>query len=633
MFLLAVLMATLSIEDYVTLTHISSPKLTPDGKRIAYVVNRADMERSAYDAEIWLAEADGSRNLQLTSAPGNDNTPRWSPDGKRLAFLSEREGRAQIFVINPDGGEAAKLTSEPTAIRTFDWSPDGKSIAFLRMEGPSPEEEKRIKEREDVRIADVDDKHVHLYVADVATRAVRRLTRGAFSIYGFDWSPDGKTIAFDRAPVGGLDGMYRTDLYLLSVEDGTQTPLLARGGLDRGPRFSPDGKELAFVSTSGIDDWLAEQHVNVLRLDGGAAPAVVSRAYGRTPESLLHWTPEGIFFEGPWNTTTQLYRINGTNVTDLTKFEGLSADPDVANGRVVFVRQSLTSPPELYVTDLATFAPRRITNHNERFRDRQLGATRVIRWKNPKDGLEIEGLLTLPVGYREGTRVPLLVFVHGGPASRFDQGYLGYLGPTYAPHALAANGFAILRPNVRGTGGYGEAFKQANRQDWGGMDWLDVNAGIDKVIADGIADPDRLGLMGWSYGGYLATWSLSQSKRFKAVSIGAPVVDLISFHGTSDIRDFIPTYFPKMPLPLLQERSPLLRLTEVNVPVLIQHGADDDRVPLSQGTMLYRRLDELGADVTFVTYPRSAHGVREPKLRIDVARRNLEFFTKHVRDR
>lgn len=193
---------------------------------------------------------------------------------------------------------------------------------------------------------------------------------------------------------------------------------------------------------------------------------------------------------------------------------------------------------------------------------------------------------------------------------------------------LAAHGFAVLRPNPRGTGGYGGAFRRANRNDWGGMDWIDINAGIDKAIADGIADPDRLGLMGWSYGGYMAAWALGHSDRFQAVSVGAPVVDLLSFHGTADIRDFIPSYFGPVPASLdaLRARSPLWHLKKTNAKVLIQHGEADDRVPLSQGTMLYRMLDELGVDVTMVTYPRTPHVPREPKLRMDIMRRNVELF-------
>jgi dipeptidyl aminopeptidase/acylaminoacyl peptidase len=274
---------------------------------------------------------------------------------------------------------------------------------------------------------------------------------------------------------------------------------------------------------------------------------------------------------------------------------------------------------------------RTLTHHNDAYRNRELGETRVIRWKNPKDGLEIEGLLTLPVGYHGG-RVPLLTFVHGGPASRFDQNYLGYLSQLYAPQAFAAQGFAMLRPNPRGTGGYGLPFRAGNNKDWGGMDWLDVNAGIDKLIADGIADPQRLGLMGWSYGGFLSSWALGHTDRFRAISIGAPVVDLLSFHGTTDIRVFIPSYFAGMSLDLLREHSPVWHLRKTKTKVLIQHGDADERVPLAQGTLLYRMLDELGVDVTMVVYPRSPHVPREPRLRIDVARRNVEFFVTALRD-
>ncbi len=340
------------------------------------------------------------------------------------------------------------------------------------------------------------------------------------------------------------------------------------------------------------------------------------------------------------------------------------ADVDAKDGRAAFVMQSLTAPPELYVADLEskTFAPRQLTHHNDADRDRRLAETRLIRWKNPKDGLEIEGLLTLPIGYKSGTRVPLLTFVHGGPASHFDQSYLGYLGYLYAPQVLAERGFAVLRPNPRGTGGYGQQFRAANRNDWGGMDWVDINAGIDKVIEDGIADPAHLGLMGWSYGGFMASWAVGHSDRLKAISIGAPVVDLLSFHGTTDIREFIPSYFPPavatatgaapdaatpaattdtsaleamknlpMSLDVLRAHSPLWTLKPTRAHVLIQQGEADDRVPLSQGLMLYRVLQEMGTDVSMVTYPRSHHVPNEPKQRIDVMRRNVEFFTKWVK--
>jgi dipeptidyl aminopeptidase/acylaminoacyl peptidase len=225
----------------------------------------------------------------------------------------------------------------------------------------------------------------------------------------------------------------------------------------------------------------------------------------------------------------------------------------------------------------------------------------------------------------------LLTFVHGGPASRFDQSFLGYLGNVYATQALAAKGYAILRPNPRGSNGYGAAFRRANMRDWGGMDWLDVNAGIDKLIADGIADPKRLGLMGWSYGGYLGGWALAQSDRFAAVSVGAGMSDLLMMQATSDTHGYVAAYFPGMPLDLLRERSPAWQLKKKpNAKILIQQGENDERVPLAQGTLLYRRLLDLGADVTMVTYPRSGHSIREPRLRLDVMKRNVELFTSAV---
>ncbi len=640
-----VLAAALTIEDYATLPQPSSPRWSPDGKRIAYVLTKADLEKSAYDSNVWIIDADGKNDRQLTYARGADFRPRWSPDGKRIAFVSDRDGKNAIWLLDPDGGEARKLFDAPTPVRELEWSPDGKSIAFSRLDEPSPEEEKRTKEKDDARVVGEGRRRVHLYVADVDTGNIRPLTSGAFSIWTFQWSPAGTEIAFDRGPGTGLDDLYRTDIYTVNVATGEMKPLVVRRGSDRSPVYSSDGKWLAFTTWGGVHDWLVEQEVHVIPAGGGESRSV-SKAYDRTPEAIF-WSGSHLWIEGPYGTTTQLYRVNadGSGWTDTTSVPGVIGDANVHRGRASYIYQSPSEPPELFVEK------KQLTHHNDAVRTRQLGETRLIRWKNPKDGLEIEGLLTLPVGYsriraqgagdraQEGPpqalssalssgRVPLLTFVHGGPASRFDQGYLGYLGHVYAPQVLAAHGFAVLRPNPRGTGGYGGAFRRANRNDWGGMDWIDINAGIDKVIADGIADPERLGLMGWSYGGFMAAWAIGHSERFQAISVGAPVVDLLSFHGTADIRDYIPSYFGPAPASLdtLRAHSPLWHLKKTSAKVLIQHGEADDRVPLSQGTMLYRMLDELGVDVTMVTYPRTPHAPREPKLRMDIMRRNLELF-------
>ncbi|MGZ4808601.1 MAG: S9 family peptidase [Thermoanaerobaculia bacterium] len=638
-----VLAVTLSIADYATMPTPSSPRFSPDGNRIVFVVTRADLDRSVYDSDLWMASADGANVVRLTRSEGNDAEPAWSPDGRRIAFDSDRENRKGLWLLDPNGGEPWELTHEAGSISNFEWSPDSKSIAFVMGDPKSAEDERRTKERDDAHVAGEGSRQWHLYIIDVESQRVRRMTRGAFSVDHPSWSPDGKRIVIERMPANGAGDWFRTDLYTLSTEVAcdpnscpNMTPIVVRPGADAYGHFSPDGKSIAFFSTGGVFDWLHETELYVVPANGGT-PRLITHDYNRQPGSIL-WTADSrsIYFEGPWNTTAQLFRVgaDGNGFSRVTNVDGLVADSSIDGGqrRFAFIQQTLTTPPELYVSDLKTFAPRQITHLNDSYRDRTLGATRVIRWKNPQDGLEIEGLLTLPVGYEPGKRYPLLTFVHGGPASRFDQGFIGYLGYLYAPHVLAANGFAVLRSNPRGTGGYGQQFREANRNDWGGMDWIDINAGIDKLIADGIADPQRLGLMGWSYGGFMASWAIGHSDRLRAISVGAPVVDLLSFHGTTDIRDFIPSYFPSKPVSLdvLRAHSPLWNLRPTKAAVLIQHGEADDRVPPSQGTMLYRLLDEMGVNVTMVTYPRSPHVPHEPKQRMDVARRNLEFFQRYV---
>ncbi|HEU4888541.1 MAG TPA: S9 family peptidase [Thermoanaerobaculia bacterium] len=610
------LAATLSVEDYATMPQVSAPRWSPDGKQIAYVLTKADLTKpiSAYDSDLWLIDADGKNDRRLTFANGADFRPRWSPDGTRLAFLSDRGGRNAIYLLDARGGEAKAVTTEPTPVREFEWSPDGKQIAFTRIDEATGEGEPRVVD-ENVR-------QLHLYVVDVESGKSRKLTSDKLTTFNFDWSPDGSEIVLARAAGNGLDALHSTDLHVLSVRDGAIRPLVVRPGHDNNPRWSPDGKSIVFTSAGGTSHWLVEFDIHVVPSSGGT-PRKVSAAYDRTPDGY-EWTEDsrGLWIEGPFDISAQILRIN-TDGSGFTKVLSEATDADVHGTRVAHIRQTVTSPPELWVDG------RQLTHHNDAYRDRELGETRVVRWKNPKDGLEIDGLLTLPVGYKSG-RVPLLTFVHGGPASRFDQGYLGYLGHIYAPQALAAKGFAVLRPNPRGTGGYGRAFRVGNGKDWGGMDWIDINSGIDQVIADGIADPKRLGLMGWSYGGFMASWALGHSDRFRAVSVGAPVVDLLSFHGTTDIRAFVPSYFEGMSLDLLRAHSPIWHLKKTNAKVLIQHGDADDRVPLSQGTILYRLLDELGTDVTMVVYPRTPHVPREPKIRIDVARRNVEFFVREM---
>jgi dipeptidyl aminopeptidase/acylaminoacyl peptidase len=294
--------------------------------------------------------------------------------------------------------------------------------------------------------------------------------------------------------------------------------------------------------------------------------------------------------------------------------------------------QHVDAPAEAYVTSTSEMNPRQISNANPVSTTLPVGKTEHLRW-NSSDGTEIEGLLTYPVGYSAGTRVPLLLIVHGGPAGVFMQTFIGNPG-VYPTAAFASNGYAVLRCNPRGSSGYGESFRSANRKDWGGGDYRDLMSGVDKVIEMGVADPDRMGVMGWSYGGYMTSWIITQTNRFKAASVGAGVTNLMSFNGTADIPSFIPDYFEAQSwenLELYRDHSPMFQVQSVQTPTLIVHGEADIRVPISQGYELYNALRQRRIETRMLVLPRQPHGPVEPKLMLKNMEANLEWFVKYVK--
>lgn len=623
----------LTVDDYVTMPAPSHPRLSPDGKRVVFVLRSGDLDRNDYDADLWLVNADGSNPFSLAHSSRSETMPRWSPDGRRIAFLSSRGGSTQIWSIDPDGGEAARLSSHPSGIQQFAWSPDGSKIAFVASEPPSDEWRHRVEARDDAFEVGSLVRHQRLWTLDLASGEIEVVATGPDSVLGFDWSPDGRSFVISRGPGSGLADRFASDLYL--VREGEVTPLVVQPGPDIEPRFSPDGKWVAFSTGRGTVDWAADHHLAVISASGGPID-VRTEDYQRHIETV-YWDEESreLFFEGPWNLQSRLFRVRGERVTPLSDLGGYASDAHFLPSldRVVFIHESLSEPPEVWISPISRFAPKALTSINAELRDRALAPTRILRWKNPEDGLEIEGILTLPLGHRPGEKVPLLLFVHGGPSSFFTEQFLGYLHHVYPAHVFAARGYAVLRPNVRGSGAYGEPFRQANRADWGGADFRDAMSGVDLLVREGIADPERLGIMGWSYGGFLSAWAITQTDRFRAASIGAPVTDLTAMEGTSDIPGFIASFFDTLPWKddaLMRSRSPIAHIARASTPVLIQHGMADQRVPLSQGQMLYRALRDLGVPVTMVAYPRTPHTAREPKLRRDVMERNLWWFDRWI---
>ncbi len=619
---------------------------SPDGARVAYVVGEAVMqgEKSEWVSQIHVAMSDGSGGFQLTRGDKSSTSPRWSPDGQWIAFSSSRgDTKNSIYRIRVAGGEAEQVTSEKAGTGAFDWSPDGKSIAFTMADPKTDEEEKAAKEKRDARVVDENEKFNGLYVIPVeknaeGKRPSKRLSGDKVHVTGFDWSPDSTTIAFSYQQKPKV--FDQNDISTVAASGGTPVPLVSTAASEGNPIYSRDGRSIAYVTSDDPPTWGGTGWVRVVPAAGGASRAL-AKTFDEQP-NLMDWTADG---RGLY-----LVETHGT----LGRLSMLPADggaPSFISGTDVniggatvnstgttlgLVQQWPDKAPEPYVSRLQPFAPKQVATVQTLppAAEAPLAKTETIRWK-AADGLDIEGLLTYPTGYKRGRRVPLLVIVHGGPAGVFTQSFIASPGP-YPIAIFADRGYAMLRVNPRGSSGYGRKFRYANYQDWGGGDYKDIMSGVDHVISMGVADADRLGIMGWSYGGYMTSWTITQTKRFKAASVGAGVTNLMSFTGTADIPGFVPDYFGGEYWDVFdrwRSRSAMFNVKGVTTPTLIQHGEQDVRVPISQGYELYNALVRQKVETRMVVYPRQPHGIQEPKLGKDAMERNLEWFDRWLKAR
>lgn len=649
---------TLKPEDIVAMKQLSGATISPNGKWAAFVqgIPVLEEDKSEYRNHIWLVSTKGGEPFQLANGPNGDNCPQWSPDNTRIAFVSKRGGdKNQIWIIPITGGEAKQLTHTKNGASDPRWSPDGKRIAFLMQEKDNKAEEKRKKSRDDPVIVEKDDfKQTHLWIIDVETMdedpellfilpekgdkdekdrkdKSQRLTEGNFHVSDPRWSPDGKHIAFVSAPSPKADHlMYRGIIQIIDVETKAIQKLTSFDGRESAPRWSPDGKCLAFLYPTDDANRL-QKDIYVIPVEGGPVTNLTS-GFDHN-EGTPIWSPDGemIYFETADGVRRHLYAVpkDGGAVRQITHGDCVIRGMSLADDGDTYLccRETPKTSMDLWVGSISKVELKQITELNPQLADFALGEAHAIQWQS-NGGLEIEGLLWLPVSYEEGQRYPLILMPHGGPHGAVALQFR----PPY--HYFSGEGFAIFEPNFRGSDGYGQDFARGNYRNWGVGDYQDIMTGVDHLIDQGIADPDRMIVAGWSYGGYMTAWIVTQTDRFKAASNGAGLSNIVSMYAQNDIPSFLELFFedssPYRKMEMYRERSPVSYIHQVKTPTLILHGTEDKRVPVPQAEEFYAGLKAIGVDEEFVKYPREGHIIREPRHILDLLKRQLAWYKKYI---
>ena len=639
----------MTFEDVLAVKQVGAPKIAPDGSRILYTLTHADMKANESRSEIWMVPTVGGKPRRFTSGK-SDRAPEWSPDGQWIAFLAVRgdagpgggtvgksgageTAKAQVYLISAFGGEAEKLTDSKTGVTAFAWSPDSRKIAYVAQRPLGDAEEKRQKDKNDAVVVDTNFRFSHLWVIDVESRQATEIVKSDLVISDPQWAPDGKRLAYTAHPTPRADDGLLSDIWITSA-DGSGSPrkLLDNEGPDSSPRWSPDGNWIAFSSRDGKNGILGFPHLFVVSPEGGK-PRAVAPDFDGSPTNV-QWSRDSqtLYFEAAQRTNRHIFSVpfNGGTVKQLANGDAVHLGLSRAGSadKLAFTRSDLLHPTEVFSGPVDS--PVKRTDHNAQIKDLALGRGEVIRWKS-KGGMEIEGLLIYPVGYKAGQRYPLLAGIHGGPSGVWSQAFPSSWA-NYA-HVWAGKGWVVFLPNVRGSSGYGEKFLLANVRDWGGGDYQDIQTGLDELVKRGIADPDRMGQSGWSYGGYMTAWTLTQTPRFKAVMVGAGLTNMFSMYSTNDLQRLLEGYFGATPwndLNAYSRASAMSFIKQAKTPTLIMHGQGDTRVPIGQAQELYMGLRKNNVPVQLVLYPREGHGLKEPRHQLDKMEREYAWFANHV---
>ncbi|HKW00454.1 MAG TPA: S9 family peptidase [Vicinamibacterales bacterium] len=628
--------ATPTVDDLISLKRAGSPVISPDGRLVAYTVRETNWDDDRYETEIWIADVASGAVRQLTNAPKSSNAPAWSPDGRRLAFGSDRTDKRQIYVIDPAGGEAERLTSGEEGAGSFKWSPDGKSIAFTATD-PAPD---RLKAREKTfgqfDILGAEHRMTHLWLLDVASKHVKRLTSGEFTVGGFSWSPDGTKIAFDHRINSDNANGGTANISIVTVADGAVRALVTQEGPDSNPVWSPDGTRIAFETKMANPSYFYTNTVLATIPAAGGTIEPLSTAFDEDP-SLIAWKGSDLYFSASQKTSASLFRLNtATKAVTAVAPKGMQIGQafslSAAGDAIAFIGSGPKQFPDVYTTDGATL--KKLTSLGDQTARWAQPSREVISWKS-QDGATIEGVLHKPADFQAGRRYPLLAVIHGGPT--------GISLPVpfastsiYPIDVWLGRGVLVLEPNYRGSAGYGEKFRALNVRNLGVGDAWDVLSGIDALVAQGLVDTNRVGAMGWSQGGYISAYlTTHDSARFKTISVGAGISDWMTYYVSTDITPFTRQYLKATPWDdpeIYAKTSPMTYIKGAKTPTLIQHGAADQRVPPPNAFELYRGLEDQHVPTELIIYrgfEGVGHGPSKPKSSRAVMTHNLEWFDKY----
>lgn len=612
----------LTPEMALSLRTASDLQFSPDGSRLAFVVTEPP-QGVTRPRHVWLLDVATAAVRQFTSSNKTESRPRWSPDGRLLAFLSDRDDFDQIYLIGADAGEARALTQGKRSVQAFEWSPDGTRIAFLAPDPRTEADEKKSADKDDARVVDKDDKHTRAWIVTVASGEARAVTPATWQTGEMQWTPAGDQLIVSATDHPESD-QETNRLFTVSAADGTMRHLLAPKGPFGGLRVDPDGKILYYVGARV--DGPVPHDLMALPLSGGAPRNLTAAGLDR-PVEHIEWRSGSLLALVSLGFRHALVGLSA----DGSRRDLPPLDMDVAtfassaSGGIAFVGQTATQPPELFLWDART-PPQQVTHLNPGWQGLTLGKVERYRYRS-FDGVEIEAALLTPADYEGKSRLPLVALIHGGPTGSWRDAIEPW------GQLLAARGFAVFYPNVRGSTGYGQTFIEMNRADWGGGDFKDVMAGVDALIARGVADPDRLGIGGWSYGGYMAEWAITQTAQFKAAVSGAGMANLISEFGT-EVGPAYDEWFYGLPYERPEgflKSSPFMYLKNARTPTLILQGEADRTDPLGQSQELYRGLKRYGVEADLVVYPREPHGLREERHLLDHLNRIVAWYERYLK--